>query len=58
MFWLWMFLIMLAIVGLSVLVAKMTTPKQRGPSDPSDRSKHITALKVSGAFPHRKSNRP
>lgn len=56
MFWLWMFLIMLAIVGLSVLVAKMVTPK--GPkSEPGDRRKHMTALKVSGAFPHRKSNR-
>lgn len=56
MFWLWMFLIMLAVVGVSVLVAKMVTPK-RPPSDRSDRRKHMTALKVSGAFPHRKSNR-
>jgi hypothetical protein len=57
MFWLWMFLVMLAIVGLTVLIAKMVTPKQPR-SDGDQRRRNITALKVSGAFPHRKSNRP
>jgi hypothetical protein len=56
MFWLWMFLIMLAIVGVTVLAAKVLTPP-RNPGDPDQRRRNITALKVSGAFPHRKSNR-
>lgn len=57
MFWFWILLLTVFIVGVSVLVAKMTSPKPRGPSDPNDRRKHMTALKVSGALPHRKSSR-
>lgn len=58
MFWLWIVLAVLVIVGATVLAAKMLSSGggRRGVS--SDRQAHITALKASGALRHRKSNRP
>lgn len=57
MFWLWIVLAVLVIVGATVLAAKMVSGGQRrGVS--SDRQAHITALKASGALRHRKSNQP
>jgi len=54
-FWIWIFLLALAIVGASVLVG-VTLGRKRPRVDP--RKDRMTALKASGAFPHRKSNRP
>lgn len=55
MFWLWIGIAVLAVVGLSVLAGKAVgKPKNRVPSD---RHAQMTALKASGALKHRKSNR-
>lgn len=55
MFWLWIVLAVLVIVGATVLAAKMVSSGgRRGVS--SDRQAQITALKASGALRHRKSN--
>ena len=55
MFWVWIGLMVLAIVGLSVVAGKaLNKPKGRNSPDRHDR---MTALKVSGALKHRKSNR-
>jgi hypothetical protein len=53
-FWFWIALVFLAIVGLTVLIAKMTSGPKR---DAMTRQQQVTALKASGALRHRKSNR-
>jgi hypothetical protein len=55
MFWVWILLVVLVIVGLSVLAGKMLSGSR---GDPMSRQDRITALKASGALRHRKSNRP
>ncbi|HRP09567.1 MAG TPA: hypothetical protein PLK37_00875 [Terricaulis sp.] len=53
-FWIWILVLMLVVVGLSVAVGAALT-KRRPKVDP--RKDKMMALKASGAFPHRKSNR-
>lgn len=54
MFWVWIAILALAIVGVSVLVGRsLSKPAQRQMS----RQERITALKASGALQHRKSSR-
>jgi hypothetical protein len=55
MFWVWITLAVLTVVGLSVIAGKALN-KPRG--DVSNRQQQITGLKASGALRHRKSNRP
>lgn len=55
MFWFWIAIVVLVIVGLSVLAGRMLS-RPRG--EPMSRRQQMTALKASGAFKHRKSNRP
>lgn len=58
MFWFGITITVLIIIGLSVLVGKMLTP--RGPREPGPRDRrheNMQALKMSGALKHRKSNR-
>jgi hypothetical protein len=55
MFWVWVGITVLAIVGASVFVGK-ALDKPKGPPSPK-RQSQITALKASGALKHRKSNR-
>ncbi len=54
MFWVWIVVSMLVVVGASVLVGRMLSqpPRQR-----LSRDERLTALKASGALKHRKSNR-
>ena len=55
MFWVWIVVLTLAIVGVSVLVGRSLsrpTGRQR-----LSREERMTALKASGALKHRKSNR-
>lgn len=54
MFWVWIAIAVVAIVGLSIFVGKSLS-KPRG--EPLTRHERITALKASGALKHRKSNR-
>ncbi|MEZ5957261.1 MAG: hypothetical protein R3C27_08645 [Hyphomonadaceae bacterium] len=55
MFWLWISITVLAVVGLSVWAGKaLSGPK--GVDSPT-RQQQMTALKASGALKHRKSNR-
>ena len=54
MFWLWIGILVLVVVGASVVVGKaLSKPAQRQMS----RHERMTALKASGALHHRKSNR-
>jgi hypothetical protein len=56
MFWVWILILVLAIVGVSVLVGRsLSKPPPRG--EPMSRHERMTALKASGALRHRKSNR-
>ncbi len=55
MFWVWIGITVLAIVGLSVFAGKALS-KPKGPIS-RERQSQITALKASGALGHRKSNR-
>ena len=54
-FWIWILIFTLAIVGLSVAVGAALNKRRPRVNPRKDR---MTALKASGAFPHRKSNRP
>ena len=56
MFWLWIGLVILAVVGLSVVIGKSLN-KPPGVRGDSSRHAQVTALKASGALRHRKSNR-
>ena len=54
MFWVWIIILTVVIVGASVLVGRnLNKPAQRQLS----REERMTALKASGALRHRKSNR-
>jgi hypothetical protein len=57
MFWLWIVIATLVIVAFSVLAGKMLS-RPRQPQQRSRRQQQMMGLKASGAFPHRKSNRP
>lgn len=57
MFWVWILITVVIIVGLSVL-AGMLLSRPRPPQQRSRRQQQMMGLKASGAFPHRKSNRP
>lgn len=54
MFWVWIVVSVLVIVGLSVLVGKMLS---RPSSQQMSRHERLTALKASGALRHRKESR-
>ncbi|MGD9968162.1 MAG: hypothetical protein AB7T59_16705 [Hyphomonadaceae bacterium] len=54
MFWVWIAVVVVAIIGLSVFVGKSLS-RPRG--EPLSQHERITALKASGALKHRKSNR-
>jgi hypothetical protein len=54
MFWIWILVATLVIVGVSVVVGKAVS---RQPTDPMTRQERMTALKASGALKYRKSNR-
>ncbi len=54
-FWIWILVLVLAIVGLSVAVGAALNRRRPRVNPRNDK---MTALKASGAFPHRKSNRP
>lgn len=56
MFWVWILVAVIVIVGLSVLIGRALS--RSGDGDPMSRQERITALKASGALRHRKSNRP
>lgn len=55
-FWIWIILAVLAIIGLSVVAGRSLSRPRRGAGD-SSRHQQVTALKMSGALKHRKSNR-
>lgn len=56
MFWVWIGVAVLVVIGLSVVIGKSVgRPKGRVSANRQD---EITALKASGALRHRKSNRP
>jgi hypothetical protein len=61
MFWVWISLTVLVIVGLSVLAGKALSrppPRGRDGEGPGmSRHQQMTGLKASGALRHRKSNR-
>jgi hypothetical protein len=54
MFWVWILITVLVIVGASVLIGRSLS-KPRG--EPLNEHERMTALKASGALRHRKSNR-
>lgn len=54
-FWLWILLLTLAIVGASVAAGRALSRRRPRVNPREDK---VTALKASGALPHRKSNRP
>jgi len=55
MFWVWILLLVGAIVGVSIAAGAMINRSgRRARPDPND---PLTALKASGALKHRKSNR-
>ncbi len=54
MFWFWIALLVLVIVGASVFVGRALS---RPPRNPMSREERMTALKASGALKYRKSNR-
>lgn len=56
MFWVWIALTVLVVVGLSVFIGK-ALDKPKGAPMSSKRHAQVTALKMSGALKHRKSNR-
>lgn len=56
MFWVWIGITVLVIVGLSVLFGKMLSGPRRVRG--GRRDEQMMALKASGALRHRKSNRP
>lgn len=58
MFWFGILVTVLIVIGVSVLVGKMLNVGPRDPEDRDRRQEHMTALKMSGALRHRKSNRP
>lgn len=57
MFWVWMLVVMLAVIGLSVAVGLALKPRGGRRLGPSEQGR-LTALKASGALRHRKSNQP
>lgn len=52
-FWLWIGVVVLGIIGLSVLIGRSLSR----PRAPVTKDQRMLALKSSGAFKHRKSNR-
>lgn len=54
MFWLWIGVTILVVVGASVVVGRALN---RPPRDRLSRHQQVTGLKASGALKHRKSNR-
>ena len=56
LWWVWIGLAVLVIVGLSVVVGKALS-KPKGSEMSPERQAQITALKASGALKYRKSNR-
>lgn len=54
MFWVWILLTVIVIVGASVLIGRSLNRRDGAPLSRHDR---MTALKASGALRHRKSNR-
>lgn len=54
MFWFWIAILVLVIVGSSVLVGRALSRPRGG--EPLTRQEKMTALKASGALRHRKSN--
>ncbi len=53
-FWIWILVLVVAVVGISVLIGKsLSKPRDQ----PLTREERMTALKASGALRHRKSNR-
>jgi hypothetical protein len=57
MFWVWIVIAVLVIVGATVLAAKLVSSGGERRVTP-ERQQQITALKASGALRHRKSNQP
>lgn len=55
LFWVWIVIVMLAVIGISVLVGRALNKPPRGGA--MSRDEQMTALKASGALKHRKSNR-
>lgn len=58
MFWFWILLTVLIVVAISVFIGKLLAVPPRNEDDRGRRQQHMTALKLSGALRHRKSNRP
>lgn len=56
-FWVWILVLVAVIIGLSVAFGAMLNSRPK-PKAKNPREDKVTALKLSGAFPHRKSNRP
>lgn len=54
MFWIWMLVSMLAVIGVSVLVGLNLKSSSKHRVSPDE----MAALKTSGAFGQRKSNQP
>jgi hypothetical protein len=54
-FWIWILVLVVAIVGASVLVGSALNRRRPRVNPREDK---MTALKASGALQHRKSNRP
>ncbi len=54
MFWVWILVMMLAVIGVSVLVGMNLKSSRKHRASRAE----MAALKTSGAFEHRKSNQP
>lgn len=54
MFWIWIVISVVVVIGASVVVGRMLSQPPRTPRSREDR---VMALKASGALRHRKSNR-
>ncbi len=57
MFFLWIALVILFVIGVSVLIGRMMSPRAPRTREPMSRAQKVEALKMSGAMQHRKSNR-
>jgi hypothetical protein len=58
MFWIWIVIAVLIIVGASVWAGKALSPPRAPRAERGSRDEKVMALKASGALRHRKSNRP
>lgn len=57
MFFLWVAIAILVVIGTTVLIARALAPRAPRQRETMTRAQKVEALKMSGALSHRKSNR-